>query len=186
MNERSHNRFLDAKQRIEQAFFEEIKDKKLHQVSVTAICNRAKVNRTTFYAHYLDVFDLKDKLIEENLIKISESIVSADDLYSAMLGFFQCVKENRDFYLLYFEKLEGGFEDFLPSNSIKPNTLSSFYPELKQYTAEEKVYMFTYFKGGMRAICREWLISGCKEQPEEVIKTLRDCGLLVLNSRKWK
>ena len=39
-------------------------DQPVERITVTQICKLAKVNRTTFYANYLDIYDLKDQVRE--------------------------------------------------------------------------------------------------------------------------
>ena len=46
----------------------------IHQLSVQRITKQAKLNRTTFYLHYLDVNDLVDALIEEKRAEIHAKI----------------------------------------------------------------------------------------------------------------
>lgn len=56
-----------------QAFVEELQEKPLRKVSVSGLAQRARINKSTFYLHYEDVFDLgrsyarslADSLMEE-------------------------------------------------------------------------------------------------------------------------
>ena len=61
MNIKNNKRKQASIQRIEQAFIELLKEKELNQIFVTDICKLANVNRTTFYANYLDIYDLAEK-----------------------------------------------------------------------------------------------------------------------------
>ena len=47
--------------RIQEALLELLKVKNIQQITVRAICEMADINRSTFYAHYLDVYDLLEK-----------------------------------------------------------------------------------------------------------------------------
>ena len=55
------NKKKDSQKRIEKVFLDLIQTKPIEQIHVSKICELAKVNRTTFYANYLDIYDLKDK-----------------------------------------------------------------------------------------------------------------------------
>lgn len=48
---------------IEKAFITLINEKTFQQVTVQNITNLARINRSTFYSHYDDKFDLLDSLI---------------------------------------------------------------------------------------------------------------------------
>lgn len=55
---------------IEEAFLKELRQKPLDKISVVDICKQANVNRSTFYSHYLDIYDLMDQVADrffENL-----------------------------------------------------------------------------------------------------------------------
>jgi len=56
---------------------------------VQEIADQADVNRVTFYKHYLDVYDLYDKLEEEILIELGMLILQLDELRSE--EFFSCL-----------------------------------------------------------------------------------------------
>ena len=46
-------------------FVQLVQTKEINQISVTEICKKANINRSTFYANYLDVYDLADKITEQ-------------------------------------------------------------------------------------------------------------------------
>ena len=47
---------------IENAFLELMKEKHYTKISVREITEKADINRSTFYRHYLDTYDLLDKI----------------------------------------------------------------------------------------------------------------------------
>ena len=65
MNQVNNKRRRESQERIEKVFIQLIQNKEIYQVSVTEICKLAKINRTTFYANYIDVYDLADKVREK-------------------------------------------------------------------------------------------------------------------------
>ena len=54
-----------TKKRLKETLIELLKEKKLEQITVVEITDRANLNRTTFYRHYLDVYDLYEKIVDE-------------------------------------------------------------------------------------------------------------------------
>lgn len=59
-----------TKKAIKDSFLELFEEKPLKKISVTEICNKADINRGTFYSHYSDPYDLKACLEEEFLDSI--------------------------------------------------------------------------------------------------------------------
>ena len=60
MNKPNNMRRRASRDRIETAFVRLLQDRELSSLSVTEICKAADVNRTTFYANYIDIYDLAD------------------------------------------------------------------------------------------------------------------------------
>lgn len=58
----TQNRTTHTKTYIKQALTQLLKEIELEKISVTQICQKAGINRGTFYLHYLDKFDMIDKL----------------------------------------------------------------------------------------------------------------------------
>ena len=56
MNTPNNKRKKESIKRIEKVFIELIQTKELDKISVSDICKRAKLNRTTFYANYTDIY----------------------------------------------------------------------------------------------------------------------------------
>ena len=59
MNKSNNQRYRDTEENIRQAVMELIK--RGEELSVRAICQRAGVNRSTFYLHFSDVYDMMDQ-----------------------------------------------------------------------------------------------------------------------------
>ena len=61
---KTDRRTLRTRKAICDAFAELLSEKELHKITVQEIADKADVNRVTFYKHYLDVYDLYDKIEE--------------------------------------------------------------------------------------------------------------------------
>lgn len=71
-------RVRKTKKAIQEAFCELIKEKNLNEITVKELCAKADVNKSTFYLHYHDIYDLADK-IQDILI---QDVCSIIDEYS--------------------------------------------------------------------------------------------------------
>ena len=65
MNTKNNKRKRESMQKIEQVLIEFLQTKKLNQISVPDICKKAKLNRSTFYANYVDIYELADTIREK-------------------------------------------------------------------------------------------------------------------------
>ncbi len=62
MNVKNNRRKRESIEKIEKSFINMLQSKEINQISVTDICKDTGLNRSTFYANFLDVYDLADKL----------------------------------------------------------------------------------------------------------------------------
>ena len=65
MNTKNNRRKRASMQKIEQVLVELLQTKELNQISVSDICKRAGLNRSTFYANYVDIYGLADAIREK-------------------------------------------------------------------------------------------------------------------------
>ncbi|WP_054940634.1 TetR/AcrR family transcriptional regulator [Paenibacillus ihuae] len=77
---RMDRRIIKSQEAIKKAFIELMSEKNLDQITIQDISDRANVGRRTIYDHYLDKFDLLDKLIEEHINELRKLCRSAADL----------------------------------------------------------------------------------------------------------
>lgn len=73
-------RIEKTKHGIFNAFIELRAKKSLERISVKELCELANINKSTFYAHYLDIYDLSDKIENE----ITSQIINEIDLDDLM------------------------------------------------------------------------------------------------------
>lgn len=62
MNTKQNIRFQQTEQNIRKVFTELLKKEKLEKITVSRIYERCHINRSSFYLHYKDVYDLMDKI----------------------------------------------------------------------------------------------------------------------------
>lgn len=58
-------RVIKTKKNIRDAFLELRKKHSLDEIKVNALCEKAMVNKTTFYNHYQDIYELSEELENE-------------------------------------------------------------------------------------------------------------------------
>lgn len=106
MNTPNNKRKKESQLKIQRAFANLIQEKNLNEISVTEICKITKLNRTTFYANYLDVYDLADKFREMMALELKEIYIDEYKNINKSFDFlklFKHIKENQLFYKTYFK-----------------------------------------------------------------------------------
>lgn len=185
--EREDRRTQYSKNMIRESLYELMKEKPLNKISVTEICKRADVNRSTFYAYYTDIYDLHQKIIKEffslqkQVIKnIKESLLEIDDIrkityddYFKMADYYiKTVEDNAELYKFIFNQnstsaIHASFGKVL-YHTIR-DVLSPII--LEKYTEEFKK-AFTFVSGGTTAVITKWIEKDCIEPRENVSKSI--------------
>ena len=100
-------RIAKSQEAIKKAFIELISEKHFEKITLQDIADRANVSRRTIYLHYMDKFDLLDKLIEEHINKLEEMFEELSDVDIIIAGqaIFEYFEEN---YLFFSTMLVGG------------------------------------------------------------------------------
>ena len=93
-------RILRSQEAIKKAFVELMSEKSFDHITIQNIADRANVNRRTIYLHYMDKYDLLDKLIEEHIKKLREicETTSDIDILNGSPGWFEYFKRHYSFF----------------------------------------------------------------------------------------
>lgn len=169
MNTVNNKRRRDSQERMERVFIQLLQTKEVKEISVSDICKLAKVNRSTFYANYIDIYDLVDK-IQERMIKeffnVYNDEVSSNTHSYDFLKLFKHIKENQIFYKTYFKL---GIDYMWDANYNIDEEMIKWYGK-----PEYAEYHIAFFKAGINAVIQKWLDNDCKESPEEIDKIIKD------------
>ena len=152
---------------IRQAFTMLLEEKPIQRISVTELCRKAGVNRSTFYAHYQDIYDLLDKIEEEMLEELTKALAPLLDSQSGELsplqittGIYQCLRDNADVYTIALG--EHGDRDFaLRLLDIgRESCLAGYSRQFPQVSPQRLEYFYAFASGGHMSLLRKWMEEG--------------------------
>ena len=167
MNTPNNKRRKETRDKISKVFITLLQTKEITEISVTDICKLAKINRSTFYVNYLDIYDLADKIgqdLEQDVFSLYQEERDTNHNSNNFLKLFKHIKDNQIFYQTYF-KLK-----------MDQNLITQEYDyQLSKELYDDKYidYHMEFFKAGLNAIIKKWLSNGCKESPEEIEHILK-------------
>ncbi|MBO5952509.1 MAG: TetR/AcrR family transcriptional regulator [Oscillospiraceae bacterium] len=166
MNVKNNKRRRESQEKIERAFVELLQTREVKNISVSDLIKVTGLNRSTFYANYIDIFDLADKT--RGRLEADFANLFADYDYfnghNGALKMFTHIKENQLFYKTYFKLC---YDD---------KHLVSVYDKRrveKEHIDNNLKYHIEFFRNGLNAIIKLWLAGGCQESPEEMAEVLR-------------
>ncbi len=161
MNTKNNRRRRESVEKIEQAFMELLQEHDLTAITVTDICKRTGLNRSTFYANFEDIYALADHLREklEGDFAALFRPEQIQDAAEASLTMFRHMADHQLFYRTYFKL---GYDE--------QHSLHMYDQERarRDFDGQHVPYHIAFFQAGFNAMVKLWLANGCKENPEEM------------------
>lgn len=178
MNTKNNKRARDTDEKIVRAMFQVMlrENKALGRVTVREICEEAGINRSSFYAHYKDVFEVMER-VEETMAKgLTEAFIEKLDHGSGIgecfEALFNYIEENRGFYHFYFTETNRTGVIGVAWELLQDRMQRLDYREFGFQTEEEMRYHNDFFLFGMTAMLRRWVAGDCRETPHELCEIL--------------
>jgi AcrR family transcriptional regulator len=181
-------RVIRTKRAIRDALVELIGEKGFEAITVKDITARAKINRGTFYTHYLDKYDLLNKCEEEIMLGLANIAKRKFPLLAAeqrkpdaglspnplIVAIFEFISEHAGFLkAILGPKGDPSFQHKL--KTFMQETLIGGRPDSP--IREDRMlvparYFVTYVGSAHIGVIQQWLESGRKESPGEMARIL--------------
>jgi AcrR family transcriptional regulator len=163
---------------LKSALAQLMQEKHISGITVKAICELADVNRSTFYLHYSDPYDLLHQVEQEvyGMFKTQLAEMEDDGAHrpvnmQIMIKILEYARESADLC----KALLSENSDFDFKKDIMGLTqLFSFEPD-KAYAASTKEYLTLYCMNGSISIIEKWLKDGALEPVEQVAEIVMQC-----------
>ena len=180
MEKTESRRIQMTKALIRSALVELMGEKTFERITIKELCERADVNRTTFYLHYADqrsVFnDVKDTVCRQTVTMIGEADLS--DPTDFVEQFLRYIKENDRQFRILFMNDEGDSFRFALMDAVARELL----PMLPATDDPQKDgFLLAYMMAGSLSIIIEWMKTGYERSPRELAKFIYSIN----SSVKW-
>lgn len=187
---KSGSKYFNTALRMDEALIALLEVKDLEYITVKEICEKASVNRSTFYLHYETMNDLVSEAMENvnkrflsyftlngadfarkiNSQKLDDLILITQDYLRPYLQF---ICENRKVYRASFRN-PGDMQADARYKSLKQCIIE---PILKKFDVPESrwQYYIAYYIEGTTAIIKEWLNQDCQDSVETIAAIIEEC-----------
>ena len=183
-------RIFKTKEALKKALVSLLKEKDLNKITVKELCERADINRGTFYTHYKDQVDLYNSVLEElfsGLEAYIRTLFTVDitshagtvDFVSRVFKFCRANSEYVSIYLvphrkaLVCRKIAECAKKYnvygITKRNCPPDSIPPFLED----------YFYEYLSFGVIGVIQRWVETGMKESNEEMAETVY---LLVSNT----
>lgn len=189
---RSESKYFNTAIKMDEALIELLEKKSFEYITVKEICEKAGVNRSTFYLHYETVGDLLEEttryMINKFLSYFSDRAENAsvnveiselenlnfitEKYLNPYLSF---MKENKQIFLASVNHTKAlGFE-----RVYKRLFETVFNPILERfdYPEEYRKYVMLFYLNGITAIVTKWLQDDCRMETDKIADVVTVCVL---------
>ena len=187
---KSESKYFNTAAKMDEAFLELLEKKDFSYITVKEICEKAGVNRSTFYLHY----ETLDDLLSESTEFINKQFLSfmEHDSEAFVTKLKSC--HMNELYLItpqylkpYLSYIESHKRLFMTSvtraktlrldESYKKMYRHVFTPILERYNvpAGDRQYIMSFYVNGIMAIISDWLKNDCKDSIEHIMTIIQGC-----------
>ena len=187
---KSESKYFNTAVKFNKTILSLLEKKPFEYITISEICEKAGVNRSTFYLHYENTRDL----LKETISYVLDNFTSYFDVDTKKitLKFENCDLQELNYinekylypYLLFIKENRRVFFAVLSqpttfdSNIIFQKLFDNiFNPILDRfhYPRDEQNYVMMFYLNGITAIITEWLKDDCKKSIEEITNIIRYC-----------
>ena len=162
---------------IKESFINLLKNKDIKKITVSEICQKADINRATFYRYYLDVYDLLDK-IEEDFV--NELKLASVDKINYTVGTFAkdlltTFTKNKDLAkILYYTNNNSTYflNDIMSLAYEKCKT--KWQKDIPNLPSEDIEYAASYIFNGALGIINYWILNDFDKTIDEIAKIIEE------------
>jgi AcrR family transcriptional regulator len=153
---------IRSRKLINTALADLLQEKPLDKITVTDIVTRAELNRGTFYAHYTDVQDVVNRLIEQTMSEIlyviSDTPKNITEMPLAILKQVQSILESD---LSFYKKVMISNASSFMQEQLISIILDYFLQHEAEFDVadhEQFVLTINFCAGGLTHLYREWFM----------------------------
>ena len=187
---KSESKYFNTAVKMDKALISLMEEKPFAYITISEICARAGVNRSTFYLHYENIGDL----LEETTRYLLDGFLAYFhvDTEHITVKFADCEPEELNFvsekylhpYLNYIKENHRVFSTMLThANSFGVDEVyQRLYQHILdpilerfQYPVSDRNYVIRFYLTGINAVVNQWLKDGCQKSVEEVSRIIHSC-----------
>lgn len=185
---RAESKYFNTALLMDQALLLLLEKKDLEYITVKEICQKAGVNRSTFYLHYENIIDLFQETVEmlnkdfKNSFQLQDatSIIKNGKAEEAvfiteefLVPYLNFVKKNKKILQIIHKKPALFNNDGIYKNM----SAEIFFPVLAKFDVpkEEIPYRLEYFTRGVAGIVSKWVELNCETPIDKIVNLIVDC-----------
>jgi len=150
---------IRSRKLINDALADLLQEKPLDKITVTDVVNRAGINRGTFYAHYADIPDVINHLIQNTFSKIREALTSQPKMMQIPGVLLGQIRQILEADLEFYKKVMSSSAASVMYEQLVNITVDYLFQNEQQFSfASHEQYILTirFCAGGLGNLYRDW------------------------------
>lgn len=185
---RSEVKYRNTEVKMYSALFELLETKSFNSINIKELCEKANINRSTFYSHYDSMLELLDdaknyvlnqffKSFKINLLNdnIPKNDIENFNINNFIIPYLNFVKENKLVFKVFVENLST-FNADKYYNFLLENV---FIPLLSKKGIEDQLaikYISKYYLSGVTSVVLDWINRNCIDDIDYVSNIIVMCN----------
>lgn len=172
MAEKIDRRIRKTKSQLKNGLAKLMLEKSINEISVKELVELVDINRSTFYLHYSDIYNLLEEIEEELLSEIKRTIELHPigvkyNTFTFMEDIYLVLEKNKEICkALLGDNGDAAFifnmKEIIRENAMKQ--LELLFPDIK----EDLKYTFSFCLSGSLGIINQWLFENGAESPQHM------------------
>lgn len=184
MEPKTDRRIRKTKKQLRQGLAKLMSNKSINEITVKELVEEVDINRSTFYLHYADIYDMLEKIENELMEEImsiiafnDENLKDKEDSYPFLEKLFTMLDNNRDICkalvgphgdMSFITKIE----EYISKNTEQYST-KLFQKEIQ----DDMKYIHAYCITGCVGMIKTWIIDNPADSPEHMAEIT--CNMLI-------
>ncbi len=170
-----------TKMLIRKAFTELLGRKPIQSITIKELCESAGINRGTFYTHYVDIYDLLEKIEYEMKCDFQDALkplleLNPEDITPLKITteIFKCLQENADVCSVTLGPF--GDKEFAAEliGMGREECVQSYSKYFLNADRKQIEYYYAFVSSGCIGLLEKWLADGMSSTAEEIAKMAED------------
>ena len=163
-DKKANLKVIKTKRKLSKSLISLLTSKSITEIDVSELCEKAGINRTTFYKHYASLYHLLDELIVQFFKRIETlflSLSSGENTTSKVAYLLKYLKQNREFVTIIMNNnsFSSISERLIQLNFICNLINSNIQYRKNDYVSED--YYVDFIISGWIAAIRRWVNENC-------------------------
>ena len=187
---KNESKYFNTAIRMDEALIALLEKKDFEYITIKEICDTAGVNRSTFYLHYENTFDLLKEtaryILDKHFAYYPSEAKGITELFTNcelkdllfitseyLIPYLTFIKDNQRLFKVSIKQFNS-----LNMNEVYGRMFEDiFTPILERFHVpeNERAYVMKFYLTGVVAIVMQWLDKNCSDDMGMIVKVITDC-----------